>query len=135
MKGLVSRIASKFQIRSSSARVKDIQAWQVALCRKYQADYQSLNLDLKLGISANFFDGAMPLNGLRLQPEGDTCGWYLWAGQELSRADDFFQPLHVYHLIDSCPHVLPYLALPPGWRFLTDGTYEDVWFDANLEHD
>ncbi len=27
------------------------------------------------------------------------------------------------------PEVLPYLALPPGWRFLIADGYEDGWFD------
>ena len=42
----------------------------------------------------------------------------IWAGGELSSAPDFFRPLHVEHLISWAPAVLPYLGLPPGWRFL-----------------
>lgn len=31
------------------------------------------------------------------------------------------------------PEVLPYLELPPGYRFIIDGKgYEDVWFDESL---
>ena len=30
------------------------------------------------------------------------------------------------------PEVLPYLALPPGWRFLLAPDYQDVWFDESL---
>lgn len=91
-----------------------------------------LDLELKLGVSEDFFSGKLPLNGLRHSPEGDTCGWYLWSGEELSQTHDNFQPLHVRHLIERCPEVLPYLALPAGWRFLKAGDYEDVWFDASL---
>jgi hypothetical protein len=29
------------------------------------------------------------------------------------------------------PEVVPFLALPPGWRFLLDENY-DVWFDVTL---
>ena len=61
-----------------------------------------------------------------------TCGWYLWADEEMSEDDDFFKPMHVYHLIERCPNVVKYLALPPGWRFLLAGDHEDVWFDAKL---
>jgi hypothetical protein len=74
----------------------------------------------------------MPINGLRHEPEGDTTGWYIWAGEDLSDAPDFFRSLHVGHLTDWCPQVVPYLALPVGWRFLLAFGYEDVWFDANL---
>ena len=50
-------------------------------------------------------------------------------GQLLDPAPDFFQPLHVEHLFERYPRVLPYLALPalpPGWRFLFADGYEDV---------
>jgi hypothetical protein len=50
----------------------------------------------------------LPLNGLRHAPEGDTCGWYIWAGEELSDDSAFFEPLHVEHLPAVCPEVLPY---------------------------
>jgi hypothetical protein len=64
--------------------------------------------------------------------EGDTCGWYLWAGEGFSEAPDFFEPLHVDHLVGRCPAVLPYLALGPGWRFLMANGHEDVWYDESL---
>ncbi len=64
--------------------------------------------------------------------EGDTCGWYLWAGEEFSWDADFFQPVHVEHLRLWRPEVSQYLALPPGWRFLIAPGYEDVWYDEGL---
>jgi hypothetical protein len=46
---------------------------------------------------------------------------------------DFFAPLHVEHLSEYLPAAVEYLDLPPGYRFLIDGTnYEDVWFDPVL---
>jgi hypothetical protein len=50
----------------------------------------------------------------------------------MSENADFFQPLHVCHLHEWCPSVLPYLALPPGWRFQIAPGHEDVWFDQEL---
>ena len=73
-----------------------------------------------------------PINGLRHPPEGDTTGWYIWAGEELSEDPDFFVPLHFEHLAEWCPGVTKFLALPPGWRFLTAPDHEDVWFDVSL---
>ena len=110
----------------------DIAASQLEICRKYHAVCVALNVDLKVGISDNFFSGELPLNGLRQPPEGDTCGWYLWAGETLSDAANFFKPLHVSHLVDQHAEILRYLGLPPGWRFLIAGDHEDVWFDAAL---
>lgn len=86
----------------------------------------------KLGVSTNVRSSTWPVNGLRHAAAGGTCGWYIWAGEELSDADDFFVPLHVEHVIDWRPEVIPYLDLPPGWRFLIAPGYEDVWFDEDL---
>ena len=86
----------------------------------------------KVGIAKNVRDGSWPINGLRHPVAGDTSGWYIWAGDELSQDPDFFVPLHAEHLADWAPIVVPYLALPPGWRFLLAPGHEDVWYDENL---
>jgi hypothetical protein len=105
---------------------------QKEICRRYIASYVSCDLNLKVGISRNVRSGAIPLNGLRVAPIGDTCGWYIWAGEEWSDSPDFFVPLHAVHLEEWAPIVLPYLGLPPGWRFLLTDTYQDVWHDEEL---
>lgn len=74
----------------------------------------------------------LPLNGLRHAADGDTIGWYIWAGEELSQDPDFFEPVHVAHLAELCPAALPFLGLPPGWRFLVAGEHVDVWEDRSL---
>lgn len=86
----------------------------------------------KVGIAQNVQSGAQPLNALRHRPERDTSGWYVWAGEELSNDPEFFVPLHISHLAEWCPDLLPYLGLPPGWRVLLVPGYEDVWFDESL---
>ena len=87
-------------------------------------------LDEKVGIALGSL-GNVPLHAVRLHPENGTCGWYIYGG-EYSDDVDFYQPLHVAHLGDHCPSILPYLALPPGWRVLLAPGYEDVWFDGEL---
>lgn len=72
-----------------------------------------------------------PLHGMRIPPHDGVCGWYLWGG-DLSDDPGFFQPLCVEHLPERCPMALPFLCLPPGWRFLTDGEYSEVWHDDAL---
>ncbi|MNH10017.1 hypothetical protein D3C87_1234060 [compost metagenome] len=105
---------------------------QKEICIKYSQDFFRTSLDLKIGISDNFNSGEMPLNGLRHFPEGDTSGWYIWAG-EYSESEDFFKPIHIFHLLESFPEIVKYLGLPPGNRFLMDNKgYEDVWFDEGL---
>jgi|SRR6478609_7715696 len=75
-----------------------------------------------------------PLHGLRHAPGEGTCGWYIWGVEVESDKQDanFFSPLHVAHLHEVCPAVLPYLTLPPGWRFLIAAGHEDVWEDPEL---
>ena len=110
----------------------DIEKIQKEICQKYGAEFVALDLNLKLGIADDFFSDKLPLNGLRLPPNSGTCGWFLWAGEELSHDDDYFKPLHAFHLIEKYPGVIKYLGLPSGWRFLVAGKYEDVWFDERL---
>jgi hypothetical protein len=88
----------------------------------------------KLGISLKTVDsGLLPLHGLRHPPEGGTNGWYIWAGEDTqSEEADFFDPLHIGHRVESGSPVVPYLALPPGWRFVIAPSYEDVWEDPSL---
>lgn len=108
---------------------------QITICERYQTEVVQSPGNLKVGISKNVRDKTFPINGLRITPESDTTGWYIWAGSEMSCEPDFFVPLHVEHLTDWCPDVIPYLGLPPGWRFLLAPDYEDVWFDSTLLED
>ena len=106
---------------------------QEALCLRYGVAFVPSPSSLKVGIARNVRGGVLPLNGLRHPPQGDTTGWYIWAGDgDPSEATDFFEPLHVEHLAEWCPSLMRFLGLPPGWRFLVAGDYEDVWEDPKL---
>ncbi len=77
--------------------------------------------------------GKQPINGLRHNAAGTSNGWYIWCGTEFSEAPDFFSPLHIEHMAEYVPQAIEYLDLPPGYRFLIDGSnYEDIWFDKSL---
>lgn len=84
----------------------------------------------KLGIALATV-GKLPINGLRIRLDG-TCGWFIWAGRDASTHPDFYQPLHVEHIADYMASVVPYLSLPPGYRFQIANGHEDVWFDPTL---
>ncbi|TLV03895.1 immunity protein Imm33 domain-containing protein [Dyadobacter luticola] len=105
---------------------------QKAFCEAMSSEFYAVAPDQKVGISRNILEAALPIYGLRIAPEGDSNGWYIWAGRELSLFEDFFLPLHVKHLDDWSPDVVKFLALAPGWRFIKAGDYENVWFDENL---
>lgn len=110
----------------------DFKIEQKKLCERYNAPFVGVPSFLKVGISLNVKDGIQPVNGLRHPSEGDTSGWYIWAGEEFPDDPNFFVPVHVEHLPEWCPDIIKYLGLPPGWRFLHAPDYEDVWEDKTL---
>ncbi|GCD96029.1 immunity protein Imm33 domain-containing protein [Embleya hyalina] len=106
---------------------------QRQLCSEHQVPWSPPVLGSIVGVARDVGAGGWPINGLRHPIEGTTCGWYLWAGEgEMDQDPDYFQPVHVDHLFDRCPRVLPYLGLPPGWRFLIAPGHSDVWHDPEL---
>ena len=112
----------------------EIKEEQINICKKYGTKVCEPLTTLKVGIAYNVKDKELyPVNGLRHTPEGDTSGWYIWAGEEFSEESDFFVPLHIEHIKDWRPEIMKYLALPPGYRFLIgENNYEDVWLDETL---
>ena len=105
---------------------------QMKICSKYGASFVGCDPSLKIGISPNIKEGARPINGMRIEGEEGTTGWYIWGGEEWSDDPDFFVPIHAKHVKEWEPMLLKYLGLPPGWRFLITEDYEDVWQDDNL---
>ena len=104
---------------------------QKEICLKYGSSFLPSERDSKVGIALETLN-QLPLNALRHPPEGGNCGWYIWAGEEMSKDPDFFKPLHVSHLKETCPEIINYLGLAPGWRVLLAGEHEDVWYDKEL---
>jgi|SRR5688572_30520487 hypothetical protein len=102
-------------------------------CDKYKVTWTETGVELFIGLADNVLKGVNPVNGLRHPPCDKTAGWYIWAGEEFSQAEDFFKPYHVSHLLTLRPDIIKYLGLPPGSRFLIDDKgYEDVWEDVEL---
>jgi hypothetical protein len=107
---------------------------QRRICRRYATDFVECPPDSRIGIARDARPGKWPVNGFRHLPEAATSGWYVWAGESLFTDPDFFEPHHVSHVSELLPLVLPYLALPPGWRFVLAEDHEDVWYDPELLH-
>lgn len=105
---------------------------QKRFCDRIGADYVPVHSTQMIGVSQSFLTGAWPVHALRHQPTGNGCGWFAWAGEDLSDSEDFFQPVHVQHVIESRRSFAKYLGLPPGHRVLYDDFHEDVWFDRAL---
>lgn len=105
-------------------------ATQEEVCSRFGVAGNPPRTGEKLGIALATV-GKLPINGLRVLLDG-TCGWFIWGGEDASTDPDFYQPLHVEHIADYLPSVVPYLSLPPGYRFQIADGYEDVWFDSTL---
>lgn len=106
---------------------------QKIICREHGYNFELSPLDSKVAIALNVKDSILPIHALRHPSTKNLTGWYIWSG-DYSEDDDFFKPLHVSHLEEWCPVILPYLGLPAGTRFLIaeGGNYIDVWEDLAL---
>lgn len=124
-------LKEKHEIATDHFDWQNIEAQQRQTCRRFDAEYLSAPPELKVGVALTTI-GAQPLNALLHLPSGDTSGWYIWAGEELNHDPQFFQPVHMAHLRESCPELLPYLGRAPGWRVLIAPNHEDVWFDSSI---
>src|SRR5450432_1596893 len=78
--------------QSMSLSPVEIEDAQKAFCRQQSATYLASPVSSKLGFALRT-RGAVPMNGLRHPPQGDTNGWYLWCGEQYSDAAEFFEPL------------------------------------------
>lgn len=109
----------------------NIKESQLKICAKYQSEFEQLKPNEMVAIALNTL-GQMPIVGQRIVLEKDEkVSWFIYCG-EYSDADDFYKPIHWYHLIEILPEVLPYLGLKQGFRFIIDNEgYEDVWKDEN----
>jgi hypothetical protein len=109
----------------------EIEKTQKAFCLERNVEFVPTLLGSRLGYALST-KGRLPVNGLRHLPEGDTCGWYIWCGEDFSDAEDFFEPLHAKHVYEDQPELTKLLGLAPGYRFLIARDYLDVWYDAAL---
>ena len=103
---------------------------QTEICQRFGSLVVPADESACLGVALSTLS-QVPLNAMRHTNEEGISGWFIWGG-ELSQSRDFFQPLHVHHLVDHVPAIIPYLALAPGWRVLLAPGYEDVWYDPSL---
>jgi hypothetical protein len=123
--------------------LNDINKQQKEVCIRNGSSFVVSEPSSKLGIAVASIEN-LPLNALRHKPEGDTCGWYIWGGEELSEDADFFKPLHVSHIRDYCPELEKYLKMnieenikKHGWQFQyvfdEKGQKEDFGYSIGFE--
>lgn len=105
-----------------------IEEQQKDLCKRHGSNFVTPNPEAKIGIAIETI-GKQPIRGVRLPPENGTDGWYVYCGN-YSDDPDFYKPVHVHHVADVLPQILPFLGLEVGFNFIADNDgYEDVWRD------
>lgn len=105
---------------------------QIMICGRHRVMPSFPKASSMVAVARNVDKSIPPLNGMRHLPEGTLNGWFVWTGEDFSDDANYFQPIHVEHMPEQFPEVLPFLALPPGWRFLLAPGHVDVWFDPKL---
>ena len=104
-------------------------AAQQKICTQYGSAFAPLRPGDKVAIALDSI-GLQPIAGRRevkLSHDPNEITWFIYCG-EYRDDDDFFSPVHVSHLAEMLPEVLPYLALSEGFGFIIDHDgYEDVW--------
>lgn len=113
---------------------ENIAAKQREVCERHDVTADPVALTDRVGIARDFDPAIDPIHALRHPRHGNMCGWYLWSGAgEMPDDPDYVRVIHAAHLDETCPALLPYLSLPPGWRVLLGASgYRDVWFDDKL---
>lgn len=99
---------------------------QKFICAKYNSARVSASPSSMTGLAIETLS-QQPIYGVRVKPQGNESGWYIWGG-DLGSCDDFFEPVHHEHVKDICPFLEKYLALDYGFKFIVDKNgFEDVW--------
>lgn len=95
------------------------------ICEKYGSKYHEFLEELNVGVNIESLE-MTPVYGVRINPASGTSGWYIWGGI-YSEDEDFFKPIHGFHLVRKYPGLSKCLTLAPGFKFIVDGDgYEDV---------
>ena len=98
---------------------------QHRVCRMFGAEYTPVGPG-RLGIALQTLD-KLPLCGTRLAPDGNMCGWWIHGGDWCDDVN-FYQPVCQEHIEEVCRLAVPFLALPVGWSFCTNGKGNiDAW--------
>lgn len=114
---------------------------QSDLCDEQGVPWTQPGATAVVTVARGLASGAWPISGLRRAVDGTDSGWRLWIGEggpdtnpdpDLDPDPDRFEVVGYASLYDRCPEAVPYLGLPPGWRFLAEPDHAHVWNDPEL---
>ena len=70
--------------------LRNIVASQKSVCDKFGVDFFPPKDCEKIGIAIETI-GKMPINGMRINPENGTCGWYIFHNRRIPKT--YFTPI------------------------------------------
>ena len=103
---------------------------QHAVCSAAGAAFDPFGLNESVAVSADLFeeDSEIVIEGVRYPSGPGRVALYL-LGPTFDGDYGRVKVHRAYHMMQKHPQIVPYLALPAGYCFLTNGK---VWFEAEL---
>jgi hypothetical protein len=84
-----------------------------------------------VAISKGIYEGVTPVQGVRYPSPDHMSGWWLTTDEYDGNIDSLVT-VHFEHIIEKCPELALYMALPFGYRFNLGGETEHVWLDQDV---
>lgn len=100
-------------------------------CELYHAEFAPPRPDKLTAISVGVMEG-LPVQGVRYPWQEHMSGWLL-VTEKWDRNTKSLTNHHTYHVTAARPDLVPFIALPVGFRFaLTNG--QRAWLDPEVLH-
>lgn len=100
-------------------------------CERAGAAFDPPRGDQLCAVSDSVLKDRRPVEGVRYQDPSNMSGWYINTEDFTGSIEDM-RIEHLYHLTAARPHLVRFLALPPGCRFRWTASADDVWFDESV---
>ena len=100
-------------------------------CEHYSAQYEPVKTGQLVAISKGIYEGVTPVQGVRYPSPDHMSGWWLTTDEYDGNIDSLVT-VHFEHIIEKCPELALYMALPFGYRFNLGGETEHVWLDQDV---
>lgn len=114
-------------------RTMTIAREQREVCNAAGAPFTNVRLSHAAAVSPGVHEGD-DLEGVRYSALDEIPGWYIFTDRYNGDVRQM-KVEHLWHVTKSRPEIVPYLALPVGYRFRIASGQVHVWFDSEaFEH-
>jgi hypothetical protein len=111
-----------------------VQYWvlQSAVCEKNGAEFRPAHLGLEAQIAEDVLhaEGPVEIEGIRFPANAPDSGWVFIRVGQAGKSPLRTERLHT--ITGALPDLIPFLALPHGYRFAAVGGQPRVWFDPEI---